>query len=107
MSIERKINQSLESRTKAYYIAESGLERGAAIIKNQSNFASFFGFTLNDPFAPNYKEHHSVTVNYTALPGNIYRVRADSIYGNTKRSMEADILKTVDTFSIQSWKEVN
>ena len=38
LGIENKNSQSLMLRTKAYYVAESGLERGVAIVKQQDAF---------------------------------------------------------------------
>lgn len=113
IGIERKINQSLIYRTKAYYLAESGLERGAAILKEKSaeeEFLPLFPFTLNNPFSPDYKQSHQCAVEITELPDSVYKLRAvatiEAPYGTVKRIMEAEIIRTDITFSVQSWKEV-
>ena len=113
IGIERKINQSLVYRTKAYYFAESGLERGAAILKGKTaeeEFLPMFPFVLDNPFSPDYKQAHQCTVELAELPDSVYKLRSEATieapYGTVKRIMEAEIIRTDITFSVQSWKEV-
>lgn len=110
IGIERKINQSLINRTKAYYIAESGLERGLAIAKQKGKdeFETSFPFTLTNPFSPQYKEGHTCTVSLVFLPeADKYIIRSEGKYGTVEKIVEAEILKGSDTFLIQSRKEAN
>lgn len=102
IGMEHRIHYSLINRTKAFYIAESGLERGEALLKQ--NIVD--SFMLENPF-PEYKDFHRIEVTITEVQPNIYKITSTGTYKNTKRTMEAVIYKTEDEFSIQSWKEID
>ena len=109
LGIENKNSQSLMLRTKAYYVAESGLERGVAIVKQQDVdvFSTFFPFDLTNPFSPDYKETHQCNVTLTLEQAGEYKIQSVGTCKNVKRILEAVVNKSEDDFSIQSWKEVN
>lgn len=107
LGIENKNSQSLMLRTKAYYVAESGLEKGVAIVKQQDTFETFFPFDLTNPFYPDYKEAHQCTVTLTLEQEGVYKIRSVGTCKNVKRILEAVVNRSEDDFSIQSWKEVN
>lgn len=104
IGIENNIYQSLEDRTKAYYIAESGLEKGVAQVRQ--NITTSIPLTLN-PFAPEYSGEHSFEVLIEQTGPENYTIKSTGIYRNTKRFVEATVLKNSDVFEIQSWKEIN
>lgn len=107
LGLENKNTQALMLRTKAYYVAESGLERGVAIVKQQDAFNTFFPFTLANPFSSEYNESHQCNVTLTFVQNGVYNIRSVGTCKNVKRILEAVVNKSVDAFSIQSWKEVN
>ncbi len=100
---ERKIHQSLINRTKAYYVAESGLERGVALLK-QGNDSSF---TCDNPFSAQYKHEHGYDVTIVQSQPDIYTITSTGTYSSAVRRLEAVVLKNAENFSIQSWKEIN
>ncbi len=100
---ERKIHQSLTNRTKAYYVAESGLERGIALLK-QGNSSSF---VCDNPFSAQYKHEHRFNVTIVQAQPDIYTITSTGTYDNAVRRLEAVVLRNDETFSIQSWKEIN
>lgn len=103
IGIENKIHQSLTNRTKAYYVAESGLDRGIALLRqNISN--SFVG---DNPFATQYKDTHRYEVIIIQPQPDLYKITSTGTYNNAKRIIEATIVKTDDTFLIQSRIEIN
>ena len=109
LGVENKLSQSAIQRTKAYYVAESGLERGAALVKGQTDFEKNFPFILTNPFKDEsgYNQQHEVEVTLTEVNTGVYEIRSVGTYGKTKKIMEAEVNKSDTTFSIQSWKEVN
>ncbi|MGE5472693.1 MAG: hypothetical protein ACM3UU_00540 [Ignavibacteriales bacterium] len=106
ISSERKIHQSVENRMKAYYIAESGIERAEAIIKASDPDHIPEGFTLNKPFETQYPEEHSITV---VIEKNVpsYKITSEGKFRATKRKIEAEVIKQDTNFNIQYWKEIN
>ena len=102
---ERKIFQSLENRTKAYYIAESGLERAIALIKQDSDTLSF---TIENPFDQYTVEHKIiVTISQPEPDPAVYYIESLGIYNNTKRKLAATVYRSIDSFAVQSRKEIN
>lgn len=104
IGIENRIQKSLEYRTKAYYVAESGLEKGLATLKESSNVNPF---SCENPFTPQYKQNHQFSVIFEQPQINIYRITSTGTYVNTKRTIEAVVFKDGNTFLIQSLKEIN
>ena len=109
LGLENKNTQALMLRTKAYYVAESGLEKGLAIVKEQDevDVVTFFPFDLTNPFLPEYKEPHECNVTLASEQVGVYKIQSVGTCGNVKRKLEAVVNKSVDDFSIQSWKEIN
>lgn len=103
MATENRINISLTNRVKAYYIAESGLDRGIAFLK-QDIVAPF---TCQNPFAPQYKSTHQFDVVVVQVQPSIYKITSIGTYDNAKRTLEATVFKTVDEFLIQFRQEIN
>ena len=106
ISSERKIHQSVEYRMKAFYIAESGIERAEAIIKASDDAGIPEGFNLDNPFPVQYPQEHSVVVTIEKNAPT-YKINAEGTFRNTKRKIEAEVFKQEDSFNIQYWKEIN
>lgn len=103
LGTENKIYSSLENRTKAYYIAESGAERGVAMVR-QGSIASF---TISNPFTPQYKDAHQYDVTISQPQTDTFRIYSVGTYKNTKRIIEIIVLKQNEDYVIQSWKEID
>ena len=107
ISSERKIHQSVEYRMKAFYIAESGIERAEAIIKASDDADIPEGFNLDKPFSGQYTEEHSVVVTIEKN-APIYKITSTGTYKkDTIKKIEAEVFKQTDSFNIQYWKEIN
>lgn len=106
ISSERKIHQTVEYRMKAYYIAESGIERAAAIIKASDDEDIPEEIPLDKPFAEQYPENHRIDI---AIEKNspTYKITSRGRFKNTIRIIEAEVFKQDDIFKIQYWKEIN
>lgn len=100
---ERKIYYSLANRTKAYYIAESGIERAMALLKQGISDS----FAYDNPFASHYKDFHRYDVVTESIGPNTYKITSTGIYKNTKRKIEVEVVKSEGNLIIQSWKEIN
>lgn len=106
ISSERKIHQSVENRLKAYYIAESGIERAEAIIKVSDEDDIPENFTLDKPFSAQYPEEHKISV-VIEKNAPTYKITSEGTFRDTKRKIEAEVIKQEDTFNIEYWKEIN
>ncbi|MGE5328870.1 MAG: hypothetical protein ACM3KR_05120 [Deltaproteobacteria bacterium] len=104
---ERKIHQTVEYRMKAYYIAESGIERAAAIIKasDDEDIPEELP-ALDNPFAEQYTEEHRIEVTIEKNAPT-YKITSRGKFKNTVRIIEEEIFKKDDTFNVQYWKEIN
>lgn len=106
ISSERKIHQTVEYRMKAYYIAESGIERAAAIIKANDDEHIPEEIPLDKPFAEQYKEDHRIDIEIEKNPPT-YKITSRGEFKNTVRIIEEEVFKDDDSFNIQYWKEIN
>lgn len=103
MNIESRIHQSIENKTKAYYLAESGIERGEALLKQ----GIVTPFTCVNPFSPQYVDNHQFSVTITQNQPDTYTISSTGTYRNTKKVIQAIVIKSQYTFSIQSQVELN
>ena len=104
IGIENRIYTSLESRTKAYYLAESGAEQAMSLINQNSDTESF---PSNRPVFPEYKNDNWYTVDINLTPPNIYTIISTGHYDKAKRIVEVVATKDLDGMNIESWKETN
>jgi hypothetical protein len=103
IEMENKINNSFEDKTKAYYIAESGLERG----KIRLTHGDTSSFLMNNPFSSYYKDPHEVDVTILEIEPDVFKITSSASYNKTKKIMEGQILKLGTVYTVQSWKEIN
>lgn len=103
MDIESRMHQSIEDTTKAYYLAESGIERGEALLKQ----GIITPFTCVNPFSPQYVENHQFSVTIAQTQPDTYTITSTGTYGDTKKIIQAVVISSQYTFSVQSQVELN
>lgn len=103
IGVENKIYNSREARIRAYYLAESGAQKGMALI-NENNILS--QFDSYRPLFPEYKgdNWYRVTID-SAAP--TYTITSTGYFDKTKRVVEVVVTVDQEGMSIDSWKEIN
>lgn len=103
IGMENKIHQSLKDREKAYYITESGLERGRALLMQGITDS----FIIDNPFSEQYVEQHRLEVTITEISPDVFKITSIGTLKKTKRIMESQITKVQSNYIVQSWKEID
>lgn len=103
IGIENNIYNSIGYRTKAYYVAESGAERGLAMVKRDITSP----FSSENPFSMQYSEEHRYDVTIENDGFGNYTITSIGRYANTTRKVVVVVKRTDTEFNINSWKEVN
>jgi type II secretory pathway component PulK len=93
--VNSKSTTRFEQSTRAYYIAESGIENALIRLLRDPGYS---GETL--PVA------EGTSVSQITNSGGIYTIRSDGTVGTFKRSIQVSVQFTNGIMAISAWKEI-
>lgn len=106
IGIENRIEYSLESRTKAYYLAEGGIERAMAELRAK-DIKITTTIAITSPFPTEYKAVHGINVTINPTSENTFTLTSTGTYGITKRDIQVTLSKNGTDLTVDTWKEID
>ncbi len=90
---ETKFSERQSDSTKAFFLAEAGIERGIYLVKSGNPPSSVTYNLTSQGGANNYLEKSNITIQIQDLGNNLYQIASTSQVGNSAKTINSTVQK--------------